>query len=110
MKNFLLVILSFPLFCFASFPIKSDFKKSDTIIINGKIYIQSQVDSLISYPIEKEPTVQYKERTKKQSVNGNKPRVSIWIWFASVFLIVGGILGYLVIKAFFGLIENAESY
>ena len=109
MKNFLLVILSFPLFCFASFPIKSDFTKSDTIIINGKIYIQSQVDSLISYPIEKKTTAQFKERPKNQSINGNNPQnlKLFWISLASVFLILGGILGYLSIKAFFNFLENA---
>ena len=79
MKAFLIIILSFPLICFASFPIKSDFQKNDTIIINGKVFVETEVDSLSRYPIEKETLAQYKERLKKHmniNTNTSKPEAS----------------------------------
>ena len=73
-----LLILLFCLFSlniltYASFPIKYDFQKSDTII-------QNEVDSLSNYPIEKETLAQYKERLKKHmNINSNtSKREAIW--------------------------------
>jgi hypothetical protein len=50
MKAFLIIILSFPLLCFASFPIKSDFQKNDTII-NSETSVKIEIDSLSKYPL-----------------------------------------------------------
>ena len=53
MKKILLLFFCFPLFCFASFPVKEDFQLIDTVIINGKIYIDIGVDSTSNYPLKK---------------------------------------------------------
>ena len=76
MKKLLLILLcliSFNIHTYASFPIKYNFQKSDTII-------QNEVDSLSNYPIEKETLAQYKERLKKHmNINSNtSKREAIW--------------------------------
>ena len=76
MKKLLLILLCFislNTLTYASFPIKYDFQKSDTII-------QNDVDSLSNYPIQKETLAQYKERLKKHmNINSNtSKREAIW--------------------------------
>ena len=104
MKAFLIIILSFPLICFASFPIKSDFQKNDTIIINGKVFVETEVDSLSRYPIEKETLAQYKERLKKQRLTGNENQ-KVKVDLRSLAL-VAVILGFLMLRLFIGLFDG----
>ena len=66
MKNFLFCLLFFPLSSFASFPIEIDFQLSDTIIRNGKIFVDIGADSLQKYPFEKETLTEYRSRLKYQ--------------------------------------------
>ena len=53
MKTFVFIFFFLPLFSFASFPINLNFLSSDTLIRNGKIYVDVGVDSLSKYPVEK---------------------------------------------------------
>ena len=78
MKNFLFCLLFFPLFGFASFPIEFAFQSSDTIIRNGKIYVDVGVDSLSKYPVKQETLTEYRERLKTQlnQENSNNNSVS----------------------------------
>ena len=113
MKAFLVLILTFPLLCFASFPIKSDFQKNDTIIINGKVFVETEVDSLSRYPIEKETLAQYKERLKKQRLTGNenqKVKVDLRS-LALIVALVAAILGFIILRLFIGLFDsNSNNY
>ena len=52
----LTILFLIPLLGFASFPVKEDLQLTDTIIINGKIYIGTDTDTTNIYTIEKEKT------------------------------------------------------
>ena len=115
MKNFLFCLLFFPLFSFASFPIKLDFQSSDTIIRNGKIYVDVGVDSLSKYPVEKETLTEYRERLKNQlnQEKSNNKRVSSktsfnWTSVIITLLVLGALLSYLLIRAFFNTVESSS--
>tara|TARA_B100000965_G_C19023902_1_gene512244 strand:- start:87 stop:428 length:342 start_codon:yes stop_codon:yes gene_type:complete len=92
MKKLLLILLCFPFFSNASFPILSSLQINDTII-NSKTPVKTQFDSLSKYPIGNETLAEYKERLKKNGFDNsqNKQPISwqrvIIIFFASLILI-----------------------
>ena len=105
MKNFLFCLLFFPLFSFASFPIKLDFQSSDTIIRNGKIYVDVGVDSLSKYPVEKETLTEYRARLKKQlnQQNSNNNTLSSktsvnWTTVIIFLLILGALFAFMILR------------
>ena len=105
MKNFLFCLLFFPLFSFASFPIKLDFQSSDTIIRNGKIYVDIGVDSLSKYPVEKETLTEYRARLKKQlnQQNSNNNTLSSktsvnWTTVIIFWLILGALFAFMILR------------
>jgi len=105
MKNFLFCLLFFPLFSFASFPIKLDFQSSDTIIRNGKIYVDVGVDSLSKYPVEKETLTEYRARLKKQlnQQNSNNNTLSSktsvnWTTVIMFWLILGALFAFMILR------------
>ena len=115
MKNFLFCLLFFPLFSFASFPIEIDFQSSDTIIRNGKIYVDVGVDSLSKYPVEKETLTEYRARLKKQlnQQNSNNNTVSSktsvnWTSVIITLLVLGALLSYLFARAVFSTVESSS--
>ena len=115
MKNFLFCLLFFPLFGFASFPIETDFQSSDTIIKNGKIYVDVGVDSLSKYPVEKETLTEYRARLKKQlnQKNSNNNTVSSktsvnWTSVIITLLVLGALLSYLLGRALFSTVESSS--
>ena len=115
MKNFLFCLPFFPLFSFASFPIEIDFQSSDTIIRNGKIYVDVGVDSLSKYPVEKETLTEYRERLKNQlnQEKSSNKRVSTktsfnWTSVIITLLVLGALLSYLLIRAFFNTVESSS--
>ena len=57
----LTILFLIPILGFASFPIEEDLQITDTIIINGKIYVGTDTDSTNMYTIEKETTEITKE-------------------------------------------------
>ena len=65
--NFLrILIIFFPMFCFASFPIQENIRFIDTVLVNEKLNEAVVVDSTSKYPLEKETLTQYRARLKKQ--------------------------------------------
>ena len=115
MKNFVFIILFLPLFSFASFPIKLDFPSSDTIIRNGKIYVDIGVDSLSKYPVEKETLTEYRERLKNQlnQEKSNHKRGSSktsvnWTSVIITLLVLGALLSFLFAKAFLNTMESSS--
>ena len=115
MKNFLFCLLFFPLFGFASFPIEFAFQSSDTIIRNGKIYVDVGVDSLSKYPVEKETLTEYRARLKKQlnQQNSNNNTVSSktsvnWTSVIITLLVLGALLSYLFARAVFSTVESSS--
>ena len=115
MKNYVFIFLFTPLLSFASFPIKLDFHSSDTIIRNGKIYVDVGVDSLSKYPVEKETLTEYRARLKKQlnQQNSNNNTVSSktsvnWTSVIITLLVLGALLSYLFARAVFSTVESSS--
>lgn len=115
MKNFVFIFLFLPLFSFASFPINLNFLSSDTIIRNGKIYVDVGVDSLSKYPVEKETLTEYRARLKKQlnQQNSNNNTVSSktpinWTSVIITLLVLGALLSYLLGRALFSTVESSS--
>ena len=77
MKKLLVILLCFPFFSIASFPILSSLQINDTII-NSKTPAKTQVDSLSIYPIGNESLAEYKERLKKNGLNQKKFKPINW--------------------------------
>ena len=101
MKKIFLYIFCFPLFCFASFPVQEDFQLIDTVIINGKIYIDIGVDSTSNYPLEKETLSEYRERLKNQNITQVNTKKSIdWTRIIITLLILFAIVSLIVSIAF----------
>ena len=101
MKKILLLFFCFPLFCFASFPVKEDFQLIDTVIINGKIYIDIGVDSTSNYPLKKETLSEYRERLKNQNITQVNTKKSVdWTRVIITFLVLFAIVSLLVSIAF----------
>ncbi|MDC3104930.1 hypothetical protein OA521_01160 [bacterium] len=101
MKKILLCIFCFPLFCFASFPVQEDFQLIDTVIINGKIYIDIGVDSTSNYPLEKETLSEYRERLKNQNITQVNTKKSIdWTRIIITLLVLFAIVSLIVSIAF----------
>ena len=115
MKNFVFIFLFLPLFSFASFPVNLNFLSSDTIIRNGKIYVDVGVDSLSKYPVEKETLTEYRARLKKQlnQQNSNNNTVSSktsvnWTSVIITLLVLGALLSYLFARAVFSTVESSS--
>jgi len=86
--NFLrILIIFFPIFCFASFPIKEDIQFIDTVLVNEKIYEGIAVDSTSKYPLEKETLTEYRKRLKKQLYSSSSEEKKLPL-LTKVFLIV----------------------
>ena len=86
--NFLrILIIFFPMFCFASFPIKEDVQFIDTVLVNEKIYEGIAVDSTSKYPLEKETLTEYRKRLKKQLYSSSSEEKKLPL-LTKVFLIV----------------------
>ena len=93
MKKILLLFFCFPLFCFASFPVQEDFQLIDTVIINGKIYIDIGVDSTSNYPLKKETLSEYRKRLKNQNITQVNAKKSVdWTRIITVFLVLVAIV------------------
>ena len=73
----LTILFLIPLLGFASFPIEKDLQITDTIIINGKIYVGTDTDSTNMYTIEKETTGITKELSNHSS-DSKKPWYNTW--------------------------------
>ena len=109
MKKILLFFFCFPLFCFASFPVEDGLQLSDTVIINGKIYIGAGVDSTSNYPLEKETLSEYRERLKNQNINPVNAKKSIdWTRIIIIWLVLGLILSLLVSIAFLNTLSSSS--
>ncbi|MDC1063563.1 hypothetical protein OAQ16_03880 [Flavobacteriales bacterium] len=115
MKNFLFCLLFFPLFSFASFPIETDFQSLDTIIRNGKIYVDVGVDSLSKYPVEKETLTEYRARLKKQfnqenssNNTANEKKPVDWTKIIIIFLVIGAVMSYILMKLMFDSINSSS--
>ena len=116
MKNFVFIFLFTPLLSFASFPIKLDFLSSDTIIRNGKIYVDIGVDSLSKYPVEKETLTEYRARLKKQlnQQNSNNNKVSSktsvnWTSVILFLLILAAIFSFIIIRWISNTFSNSDN-
>ena len=105
-----------PLFGFASFPIELDFQSSDTIIRNGKIYVDVGVDSLSKYPVKKETLTEYRERLKKQlnknnsSNNSSYSKKSInWTAIIITWLVIGALITVLILRWIWKTFNNSDN-
>ena len=86
--NFLrLLIIFFPIFCFASFPIQEEIRFIDTVLVNEKAYKAVVVDSTSKYPLEKETLTEYRTRLKKQLYSSSSEEKKLPL-LTKVFLIV----------------------
>ena len=115
MKNFVFIFLFLPLFSFASFPINLNFLSSDTIIRNGKIYVDIGVDSLSKYPVEKETLTEYRERLKRQLNQENSSSNTVyekkpvdWTKIIIIFLVIGAVMSYVLMKLMFDSINSSS--
>ena len=87
MNFFKVLIIFFPIFCFASFPIQDDIQFSDTILVNEKAYETVVVDSTSKYPLEKETLAEYRKRLKKQLYSSSSKELKIPL-ITKVFIII----------------------
>ena len=86
--NFLrILIIFFPMFCFASFPIQEDIRFIDTVLVNEKLNEAVVVDSTSKYPLEKETLTEYRARLKKQLYSSSSEEKKLPL-LTKVFLIV----------------------
>jgi hypothetical protein len=86
--NFLrILIMLFPMFCFASFPIQEDIRFIDTVLVNEKLNEAVVVDSTSKYPLEKETLTEYRARLKKQLYSSSSEEKKLPL-LTKVFLIV----------------------
>ena len=109
MKKIIFFFFCFPLFCLASFPVEYGLQLSDTVIINGKIYIGAGVDSTSNYPLEKETLSEYRERLKNQNITPVNAKKSInWTRIIITFLVLGAILSLLVSIAFLNTLSSSS--
>ena len=99
--NFLRVlIIFFPIFCFASFPIQEDIQFLDTILLNEKAYEAVIVDSTSKYSLEKETLTEYRKRLKKQLYSSSSKELKIPL-ITKVFIIIIIIIVILFISLLF---------
>ena len=86
--NFLrILIIFFPMFCFASFPIQENIQFIDTVLVNEKLNEAVVVDSTSKYPLEKETLTEYRARLKKQLYSSSSEEKKLPL-LTKVFLIV----------------------
>jgi len=88
MNFFRVLIIFFPIFCFASFPIQEDIRFIDTVLVNEKAYEAVVVDSTSKYPLEKETLTEYRARLKKQLYSSSSKETKYSLG-AKVLLIIG---------------------
>ena len=103
--NFLrILIIFFPMFCFASFPIQEDIRFIDTVLVNEAVV----VDSTSKYPLEKETLTEYRARLKKQlySSSSEKTKYSLG---AKVLLIVILLIVIIMIAVIFSDSSSSRS-
>ena len=111
MKKLLLILLCFPFFSIASFPIIYSLQINDTII-NSKNPVKIQVDSLSKYPIGNETLSEYKERLKRNGFDQSQKKQPInWkrvfiMFFASLILIIFIIVWQMEIDMVSPFLEN----
>ena len=96
----LTILFLIPLLGFASFPIEKDLQITDTIIINGKIYVGTDTDSTNMYSIEKETTEITKELSNHY-LDSRKPWYNTW-WAILLNIIL--LIPFSVITALLGFI------
>ena len=87
MNFFRIIIIFFPIFCFASFPIQEDIRFIDTVLVNEKLNEAVVVDSTSKYPLEKETLTEYRARLKKQLYSSSSEEKKLPL-LTKVFLIV----------------------
>ena len=87
MNFFRIIIIFFPIFCFASFPIQEDIRFIDTVLVNEKAYEAVVVDSTSKYPLENESLTEYRARLKKQLYSSSSEEKKLPL-LTKVFLIV----------------------
>ena len=107
--NFLrILIIFFPMFCFASFPIQEDIRFIDTVLVNEKLNEAVVVDSTSKYPIENETLTEYRARLKKQlySSSSEKTKYSLG---AKVLLIVILLIVIIMIAVIFSDSSSSRS-
>ena len=86
--NFLrILIIFFPMFCFASFPVQENIQFIDTVLVNEKLNEAVVVDSTSKYPLEKETLTEYRARLKKQLYSSSSEEKKLPL-LTKVFLIV----------------------
>ena len=86
--NFLrTLIIFFPMFCFASFPVQENIQFIDTVLVNEKLNEAVVVDSTSKYPLEKETLTEYRARLKKQLYSSSSEEKKLPL-LTKVFLIV----------------------
>ena len=107
--NFLrILIIFFPMFCFASFPIQENIQFIDTVLVNEKLNEAVVVDSTSKYPLEKETLTEYRARLKKQlySSSSEKTKYSLG---AKVLLIVILLIVIIMIAVIFSDSSSSRS-
>ena len=87
MNFFRIIIIFFPIFCFASFPIQEDIRFIDTVLVNEQTYEAVVVDSTSKYPLEKETLTEYRARLKKQLYSSSSKELKIPL-ITKVFIII----------------------
>ena len=99
-----------------SYLIEFAFQSSDTIIRNGKIYVDVGVDSLSKYPVEKETLTEYRARLKKQlnQQNSNKNTVSSktsvnWTSVIIFLLILAAIFSLIILRWISNTFSNSDN-
>tara|TARA_B100001093_G_C26002840_1_gene666392 strand:+ start:62 stop:427 length:366 start_codon:yes stop_codon:yes gene_type:complete len=115
MKNFLFCLFFFPLFSFASFPIEIDYQSSDTIIRNGKTYVDIGADSLRKYPFEKETLTEYRSRLKNQlnkenSNNKVSSKISVnWTSIIIFLLVLAALFAFIILRWISNTFNNSDN-
>lgn len=108
MNFFRVIIIFFPIFCFASFPIQEDIRFIDTVLVNEKAYEAVVVDSTSKYPLEKETLTEYRKRLKKQlySSSSKETKYSLGV---KVLLIISILILLFLILVIVGVNDTSSS-
>jgi len=109
MRTIFLILLVFPNFLFASFPIFESVS-NDTLQINGSQYKEVAVDSLYKYPLLGENITQYRDRLKRNNIkypkNPNESS-SLKPWQIYLLIIIA-VFSIIVISVFVQIIQDLE--
>ena len=109
MRTIILILLVFPNFLFASFPIIESVS-NDTLEINGSQYKEVAIDSLYKYPLPGENITQYRDRLKRNNIKYPKnPNESSSLKPWQIYLlIVIAVFSIIVISVFIQIIKDLE--